>query len=290
LLNCNPIQGARLAEVENGVLARKTAATHTWGRSCESLQTRFQNQQNILVQSEGMQEVVAMVAFMRTLRRANAWDCDWLHDPDLDMSVVAQFARTQLRQSPCFETANATFTAAQDLPTDEHDVAHRDAMLILLSENCTVPEVQAETQPEVAPSDDEVEEEIDETTDDILYELTSQSDTSSLLQQEILPILMLVPFFIPFLVVTVIVAISCGMVLQLIRKALLWIWCSIIGGNEACTTVAPMTWLTDEPSDMRLSMLGPVVSVRQPTIMAHVCTAAGTMTALHTYLFLGLLR
>ena len=183
LLSGSPIQASRIATVEDHTFTETITDTHamSWGRSCESLQTRFQNQQTRMVESEGMRSVLVTVSFLRTLRRANARSCDWIHDPNLDLSALKEVASTQLRQSRCYDEATATIQVAQDLPEEEREVIARNAMLILISdsEDCSITDESEEFD---SVSEEETEEQMDEDTD-LIFDSLSEEGSTSLLQK-----------------------------------------------------------------------------------------------------------
>jgi hypothetical protein len=89
-----------------------------------------------------MRSVFASISMLRTLRRANARNCSFIHDSDLDTSGVSQFAVASLRQSPCYDAANAAMLAAQDVPEEEREDAMASAMLMLLSSTCTAESIR----------------------------------------------------------------------------------------------------------------------------------------------------
>jgi len=262
LLSGSPIQASRIATVEDHRSTETITDTHamSWGRSCESLQTRFQNQQTRMVQSEGMRNVLVTVSFLRTLRRANARSCDWVHDPNIDMSALKQVASTQLQQSRCYDAASATVEAARDLSEDEREVVSRNAMLILLSENddCSINEDSDDGfNPE---PEDEMEEALDEDTD-LIYDALSEEGSPSLLQEGQSPVAStIMPFMIRLgrmiggyaggdialwvgmFIVMIIWGILCGYLMEFIRRALRWIRCSMTGGDETCFGAPPAAW------------------------------------------------
>jgi len=267
LLSGSPIQASRIASVENHMLTDTIVDTETitdtqamaWGRSCESLQTRFQNQQTRMVQSEGMRSVLVTVSFLRTLRRANARSCDWMQDPNLDVSALTQVASTQLRQSRCYDAATATIQVAQDLPEEEREAIARNAMLILLSdsEDCSITEESEEFNSE---SEDEMEEEMDEETDLIFDSLSEEGSTSFLQEGQspfsntVMPFVLRigrmvggyrggdVALFVGIFILMIIWGIFCGYLMEFIRRALRWIRCSISGGDETCFGAPPAAW------------------------------------------------
>lgn len=272
LLSGTPIQASRVAVVGDHQFAETMVATHStsWGRSCDSLQTRFHNQQARVVQAEGMRSVMATVSFLRTLRRANSRNCEWIHDPNLDMSALRQVAGQQLRQSRCYAEANATMEAARDSSAAEREAVTQNAMLILLSdaEDCSIPEEDSKEMNAVsAVSEDEMEEEIDADTDSI-FDSLSDEGSASLLQLEQSPFsYTILPFvdrigrllgatsrntggdivlFVGMFLIMICWGILCGFLMEFIRQALRWIRCSMSSGDdtafEACSGAPPASW------------------------------------------------
>merc|ERR550537_1260965 len=112
------------------------------------------------------------------MRRANARNCSFVSDPDLDTSEMSRFAAASLRQSPCYEAATAAMADAPNLPEEEREDAMGSAMVMLLSSTCTA---EAQEEPELSsPTEEHIEEEIDFETDQILHELSAESGSSLL--------------------------------------------------------------------------------------------------------------
>lgn len=264
LLSGSPIQAARIATVEDHTLTETITDTHamSWGRSCESLQTRFQNQQTRIVQSEGVRSVLVTVSFLRTLRRANARSCDWLNDPNIDMSALKQLASTQLQQSRCYDVASATVEAARDLSEEEREIISRNAMLILVSESddCSIVEESEESEEFNSEPEDEMEEVLDEDTD-LIYDALSAEGSPSLLQEGQSPFAnTIMPFMtglgraiggmvggdiglaVGIFILMIIWGVLCGYLMEFIRRAIRWIRCSMTGGDETCFGAPPAAW------------------------------------------------
>lgn len=240
LLSASPVRASRVAVLQEHRVAS------TWGRSCDSIQNRFQQQQSGLaeVSPGSMRSVLASVSTLRTLRRANARNCSFIHDPDLDMSGLSQLAAASLRQSPCYEAANATMAAAQSLPAEEREDAMASAMVMLLSSTCTA---ESQQEPELnSPTEDEMEEDMDESTDQILDELTAQSESSLLQTNNGYIIPASVTFVIGCILFGLALAVLCGYLMQFIWRALKWVGCAITRGGadpSACYEEEAPVWL-----------------------------------------------
>jgi len=207
-------------------------------------------------ESEGLGNVLVTVSFLRTLRRANARNCDWVHDPNLDMSALKQVAGQRLRQTRCYDAAAATMEAARDLPEEEREVISQNAMLMLLSEteDCSIPEEESEEFTSV--SEDEMEEEMDEDTD-VIFDSLSDEGSTSLLQQEQSPwanaILRTtitagrhvgwdIGLWVGMFLLMIVWGILCGFLMEFIRRALRWMRCSILYREPSCYGAPPPNW------------------------------------------------
>jgi len=169
VLTLFPAEGSRVAVHEHSNV--------NWGRSCESLQTRFTDQSTRLPELEGMRSMVASISLMRTLRRANARECAWIQN--CDTTAIQEIAARGLQQGPCYSEYQAAIQAAHDLPEEEQVDAANEALVLLFSDDCSAGTAQA---PEINTSDEEMEEEMDDTTDEVMDQL-AQSTESSLIQQ-----------------------------------------------------------------------------------------------------------
>jgi len=246
MLSGNPTQGARVAVHEASMDSTK------WGRSCSSLETRFQNQQSRLAESEGTTAMVRSISWMRTLRRANARDCEWVTNGDVDTSAAAEMAASYFRQSPCYEPAMAAHVAAQNLPEEARETAVQEAVAILLSDNegCTPAIVEA---PELNASEEELEEEMDDQSDGLLEELATVPSETSLIQQAQNPVLLFGawswalasvggwPVIIGSIVVGILLAMFCNALVHMIVRIFRWIRCKVFGNS--CSEYAPATWV-----------------------------------------------
>jgi len=243
-LSGSPAQGARIAVHEG------SEDTTQWGRSCAYLETRFQNQQIRLAESDGTTALVRSVGLMRTLRRAR--NCEWVTSGDVDISAASQMAANYFHQSPCYEPSMAAYTAAQNLPEEEQENAMQDAVAILLSdqEGCAPPTAAA---PELNESEEELEEEIDNETDEILEELATASPESSLIQQEN-PILIGAfswglaglaswPVIIASILVGILMGLFCNTLIHLIIRIFRWLRCRMFGHTQSCTEYSPASWV-----------------------------------------------
>jgi len=227
--------------------------TTQWGRSCSSLETRFLNQQSRLAESEGNAALIRSISLMRTLRRANARDCEWATQGRVDTSVAAEMASRHFQQTPCYEPARDAFNAAQTLPEEEREPAMEVAVTILLSdeEGCAPLLVDA---PDLNEADEELEGEVDDATDELTEELATSSG-SSLMQQEQNPLLtvpwvgavswisMFVggwPFVIAAILVGILMGMLCNTVVHMIIRIFRWIRCKAFGSS--CSEYSPAGW------------------------------------------------
>jgi len=258
-LSANPTQGARVA------IHEVNADSTEWGRSCPSLESRFQNQQSRLVGAEGTAALVRSISWMRTLRRANARNCEFVTNLDLDFQAAADMADDYLRQSPCYEAAMDHTRALRErctlevcahpygnLPEEARSALEEESWAILLSENaeCTPAGVEA---PEVNESDEELEEELDDETDEVMEQLATQPSETSLIQNE-QPIMAFAagafswgiaaglgwPVFIGAIVVGILLGMFCTHLVHMIVRIFRWIRCKVFGNS--CSEYAPATW------------------------------------------------
>jgi len=210
------------------------------GAAPDSIHTRLQEQQSRLAElSPGsMRSMFASISIMRTMRRANARNCSFVSDPDLDTSEMSRFAAASLRQSPCYEAATAAMADAQNLPEEEREDAVGSAMMMLLSSTCTA---ESQEEPEwSSPTEEQIEEEIDLETDQILDDLSSESG-SSLLQTNFIPFE--IAIVLGWIFFGVLIAIACGFIMMFIWRALKWLGCAMTRGGSACYEEAAPTWL-----------------------------------------------
>jgi len=245
-------EGARIEEHTQNVAG--------WGRTCESLQARFTQQGTNLRKVEGSKAMIGSISMMRTLRRANARECTWIQNGDVDVSALSELAGSYLQKSPCYEQSRSALQSAQDLPAEQRDAALLNGLALLFSENedCS-PDNAAPADVGDEP-DDVQEEDIDDTTDQLM-ELAVSSQDSSLIQQPYLctgfclvlafsrfqweaagaSALTNPLFLVGLLVFSIITALFCGVVMHAIVRIFRWIRCSLTGGS--CEEYAPATWL-----------------------------------------------
>lgn len=245
-LGGNLTQGERIAAHEATVETSSAA----WGRSCESLESRFTHRSANLAEMEGAKAFVGSVSMLRTLRRANARNCSWVTSAEVDVSGIAGLARNYLKQAPCYNQATAAMEAAQNLPEEECESAMEDALVMLLSPNCSTEVSEA---PELDSSDETMEEEMDDATDVIMDRLAS-SQTLSLIQQEQNPFSIAVSgweymflasgswgFIVAAILVGILMGTLCGVLIHTIVRIFRWIKCSITGGSSC--DYYPDTWV-----------------------------------------------
>jgi len=239
--------GARLSSATQELNMEETQ----WGRSCESLETRFHNQQGRLAESEGTTALIRSVSLMRTLRRANARDCEWLTSGEVDTSVAAEMATRYFKQSPCYEHARGAYTRAQTLPEEEREHGMQLAVEILLTDNegCEPPSmVQA---PELNESDEMLECGLDDDTDEVMEELAASSGTS-LMEQQFDPLTFGAvswfgafvggwPMIIASIVMAILLGMLCRTLVHMIIRIFRWIRCRLFGNS--CSEYSPAGWL-----------------------------------------------
>jgi len=281
LLTATSTEGARVANHEST----------EWGRSCASLETRFHNQQTRLAESESTTALVRSISLMRTLRRANARDCEWATSGEVDTSVAAEMAARQFRQTPCYEPARDALNAAQSLPEEEREHAMEVAVTILLSdeEGCAPLEVEA---PDLNDSDDDLEGELDDDTDEMMEALAS-SPSASLMQQE-QPILSAIyggwasaflggwQLVIACIVIGLLMGLICRTAVHMIIRIFRWIRCKVFGNS--CAEYSPAGWvrvLVGGGCGLTGMLLGPFGTVLGAT---HVGGAAGEAVT-HSFAF-----
>lgn len=248
LLSATPVRGHRLAvDVEEHELAafEKHEVASTWGRSCDSIQNRFQQQQSGMadIEPDSMRSVFASISLLRTIRRANARNCSFIQDPNVDTSGASHLAAASLRRSPCYEAANEAVRAAQELPEEERDDAVASAMVMMLSSTCTAESGEA---PELSsPSEEEIEEGIDEATDQILDDLSVEPESSLLQTNNGFVIATDVTFIIGWILFGLAIAVLCGYLMQFIWNSLKWLRCAMTHSGEvsACYDAEAPTWL-----------------------------------------------
>jgi len=231
-----------------------------WGRTCQSLETRFTQQGSDLGELEGTRALMASISLMRTLRRANARECSWIQDEDLDVSAISELAGSYLQQSPCYEQSRSALQASQLLPEDERENAVMDGLAILLSnhENCS-PDGEV-SEPELGDTSDEtLEEEMDDTTDNIMEVMVSHPESSLIQQEKFNPLMALAVapqvalaswtmafgfgpiVFIGIILFTIVLAMFCGRVMHALVRMFRWMRCKLSGNS--CEEYAPATWL-----------------------------------------------
>jgi hypothetical protein len=244
---------ALLRSVDGARIAIETADDHQtqWGRSCASLERRFQHQQTRLTQSEGSRALVQSVSLMRTLRRANARQCE------VDTSAAAELAMTYFRQSPCWDAAYAVGSAAQELPAQERAQAEEQAWEILLSdeEGCAAPSLGE--IPALTETEEELEEEMDDASDDFMEGATAEPTEASLMQEDQNPLGLAAwysvfgywaagitggwPLIIASVLFGVLMGLVCGFLVHMMVRIFRYIRCKISGNS--CAEYQPATWL-----------------------------------------------
>jgi len=246
LLSLFSAEGSRVAVHEH--------STANWGRSCESLQTRFGDQSTRLTQLEGMRSMVASISILRTLRRANARECDWVQDGNLDTSAIEELAAHGLQQGPCYSEYQAAIQAAHDLPEEEQISAANDAIVLLFSEDCSAGTPEP---PELDTSDEEMEEEMDDTTDDVMEQLVQSSESSLIQQNDPGSIglagaatiwivggwyvaLTSLPLFIAAVLGAILFGLLCNLLGHTLVRIFRYIRCKMFGSS--CSEYAPATW------------------------------------------------
>jgi len=239
-------EGARVVSEARELNVEKTQ----WGRSCASLETRFQNQQGRLAESEGTTALVRSVSLMRTLRRANARDCDWATNGEVDTSVAAGMATRYFQQSPCHGPARDAYIAAQTLPEEERENAMQVAVTILLSEEegCAPLMVEA---PDLNDSDEDLEEELDNDSDEAMEELAASSGASLMQQEQPNPFQVVAigwavvsthwALVIAAIVVGILMGMLCRSLVHMIIRIFRWIRCRVSGNS--CSEYSPAGWL-----------------------------------------------
>jgi len=242
-----------LFSAEGSRVALHEHSTANWGRSCESLQTRFGDQSTHLSELEGMRSMVASISILRTLRRANARECDWVQNGNLDTTAIQGLAVQGLQQGPCYSEYQAAIQAAHDLPEEEQTSAANDAIVLLFSEDCSAGTPET---PELDTSDEEMEEEMDDTTDDVMEQLV-QSSESSLIQQNhdsqqpgsavaVFVIggwsvaLSSLPVFIGAVLGAIVFGLLCNLLGHTLVRIFRYIRCKLFGSS--CSEYAPATW------------------------------------------------
>ena len=247
-----------LFSAEGSRVALHEHSTANWGRSCASLQTRFGDQSTRLAELEGMRSMVASISILRTLRRANARECDWVQNGNLDTTAIQEVAVGGLQQGPCYSEYQAAIQAAQDLPEEEQISAANDAIVLLFSEDCSAGTPEP---PELDTSDEEMEEEMDDTTDDVMEQLV-QSSESSLIQQNhdsqqpgalsgaALATIWVVggwhvatlslPLFIGAVLGAILFGLLCNLLGHTLVRIFRYIRCKMFGSS--CSEYAPATW------------------------------------------------
>jgi len=263
-------EGARVASVAQDLTVEETK----WGRSCESLETRFNNQQIRLAESDGSTALIRSVSLMRTLRRANARDCEWLTNGEVDTSVAAEMAARYFQQSPCYEEARGAVTRAKSLPEEEVESGMLLAVEILLTDNeeCVPPSMVA--TPELNESEEMLESELDDDTDEVMEELAVSSGTS-LIQQ--LPMSVAarsafgswiyligggLPVIVAALVFGILLALFCRSLVHMLVRMFRWIRCNLSGNS--CSEYSPAGWLQSLVSggcDLAAILTGPMAGL-----------------------------
>lgn len=236
------VDGARVGVHNQGDLK--------WGRSCESLEGRFQQQTGRLQDVEGMRAVVTSISLMRTLRRANARECDWATSGDVDMSGFTQ-ALSHLREAPCYPQYQTAIEAARHLPEDEQESATNEAIVLLFSQDCGA---ESTDPPALDASEEEMEEEVDDTTDEIMDGLAA-AEESSLIQEDQNPLGFFygtafwgwlfafesIPVLIAVILGCIVFAIFCTQLMHIIVRIFRWMRCKMFGNS--CEEYAPATWV-----------------------------------------------
>lgn len=236
-----------------------------WGRTCESLKSRFTQQGSRLRELEGTRALMGSISLMRTLRRANARECTWIQDGNVDVTAISELAGSYLQQSPCYEQSQSALQASQHLPEEERENAVMAGLAILFSNHEDCSPDDGDASPELGDTSDEtLEQEMDDTTDNIVEVMVVSHEESSLIQREkekFNPLSALAaaplvaahgwqmafgfnaPVLIGVILFTIILALFCGAVMNALVRIFRWIWCRL--SRNSCEDSAPATWLTN---------------------------------------------
>lgn len=193
LMSAAPLQAARVQSADEAVQhhalgggAHESANLVNqekfgpFGVSCDALQQRFlrlRNETNAaltLVHSGGTLSFAAQVSFamkmrgmLGTSRRAASRECEWMGDSNvLDHQ---QQLKEIAAMSPCASTARQMVESASDLEEEQQQVVFRQAVLVLMSPTCEIPEeneddsVDEDSENEIIDEVDELAEELTET-------------------------------------------------------------------------------------------------------------------------------
>jgi hypothetical protein len=201
--------------------------------------------------------MVASISILRTLRRANARECDWVQNGNLDTTAIQEVAVRGVQQGPCYGAYQAAIQAAHALPEEEQISAANDAIVLLFSEDCSAGIAEP---PELDTSDEEMEEEMDDTTDDVMEQLV-QSSENSLIQQNqdsqwgeergLAAMAYMVvagwsvavtslPFFIGAVLGAILFGLLCNLLGHTLVRIFRYIRCKMSGSS--CSEYAPATW------------------------------------------------
>lgn len=155
-----------------------------FGASCENLQTRFHNQVHafrVAVEAHTSESAVTqarlamrMHGIIRTLRRAQS--CDWVVENDSeDIEEMRGIMQELLAGNACADAARLELEAGASTEAETSAAIPR-AMLILLSDDCEVPEIQ--------PTDDaQTPEQVEEGLQDAIDEIMDAEDEGESLMQ-----------------------------------------------------------------------------------------------------------
>lgn len=182
LLSVPPINAARVETVAT----HDTAVHSSWGaQSCDRMADTFEQQMGRMpvepVDTARVQLRVMyrMWSITRTLRRAQAAECDWVNSIDPESMAPLQNLLNQHMESPCAPQAQEMLANVEELPDEERIAVFTRAMRVLASEDCTIPEDPTDVEQQTA---EEAEMDVEE-GDEILDQLTEESlmqDTSLL--------------------------------------------------------------------------------------------------------------
>lgn len=106
--------------------------------TCDDLRTRVEDHYVRLQSGEHTGVLVQSITLMREVRRAQAKECDWVENGDVDVAAATELAGGYLRGNPCYEQVFAAMRYSESHPEEEREEAMQDAMDILYSEGgCT---------------------------------------------------------------------------------------------------------------------------------------------------------
>lgn len=203
LMSAAPLQAARTNSAEEaaqqhalGGGAHESANLETQGKfgvSCDTLSENFMRLRNetnaglTSLQNGGASGFVAqaslamkMRGMLRTARRAASKECEWMGQQDFQqqMSVIAAM-------SPCAPTARQMVESARDLEEEKKQEVFRQAVLVMMSPTCEVPEADEDDEDGSVEEegDDEGDSEDDATVDDEELEAEEQEEEDEIMEE-----------------------------------------------------------------------------------------------------------